>query len=369
MNLNSEISSAATEQTRSERPHFLQQTTFTILHDFPEPEIELVWRALLGRVALPSHYTSPEFFREPYFDGKRPFAILALHGRLATAVMVGVHEAGTVTCGLPTRPQIQIDPAGDIVAALDALMRGLEVESRGSELVSFYSWEGDLPSCMGAYGYRSRILEGVPVLDLSQGPDSLLKKLDGKRRNCIRYAIRNNVEVSPASTPEDYEAFYNIYKDWCAAKHMPCYSRTIEELAFHNTENNRRLFLARHSGVVVAGSVFRFFSGGLIEYSRNSSLPAYLHLKPNDILVWRAIEWACREGFVSFSMGGAHRFLREFGGSTIPIHRYRMDRSFLCRHDRKEALLDFGRTYLHKLPPDTERTVRRILHKERAAGW
>jgi hypothetical protein len=369
MNLNSKVSSAATGQMRSERPRFLRQTIFNILHGFPEPEIEMAWRALLDRVALPSHYTSPEFFREPYFNDKRPFAILALQGRLATAVLVGVHEGETVTCGLPTRPQIQIDPESDMFASLDALMRGLEVESRGCKLVSIYSWEGSPLPGMGAYEYRSRLLEGVPVLDLKQGPDSLLSGLDGKRRNCIRYAIRNNVEVSPASTPEDYAAFYNIYKDWCGAKHMPCYSWTIEESAFRNTENNRRLFLARHSGVIVAGSVFRFFPGGLIEYSRNSSLPAYLRLKPNDILVWRAIEWACREGFISFSMGGAHRFLREFGGSTIPIHRYRLDRSFLSRHDRKEALLDFGRTCLLKLPPKTERAIRRILHKERAPGW
>jgi hypothetical protein len=345
MNVSGGVSMAAAERGISERPHFLERTTYAILHESPSPEVELVWRDLLNRVNLPSHYTSPEVFKEPYFDGKHLFAILALQGNLATAVLVGIHEGRTVSCGLPTRPQIQIDPEYDVIASLVALMRGLEEESRGSELVSLYSWASTPLHGVGTYGYHQTMLEGVPILDLRQGPDALLKGCNSKRRNCIRYALKSKVEVVTASNPEEYKAFYGIYRDWCTVKRLPCYSYEIE------------------------GSVFRFFPGGLIEYSRNSSHPDYLHLKPNDILVWKAIEWACEQGFASLSMGGAHRFLREFGGSTMPIFRYRLDSTFLRRHDRKEAFVDFGRSYIRKLPPRWENTLRHIVGKDRPKGW
>jgi hypothetical protein len=343
--------------------------TFSVIHEFPPPDLELAWRELLNQVNVPSHYTAPEFFREPYFGGKRAFAILALDGETVTAVLTGFHEGNTVTCGLPTRPQIQIRPDSDSAAALDALARGLEQESRDAKLVSIYSWDWLPLEPILRHGYRSRSTDGNPVLNLKLGADALLKQCDGKRRNCIRYAMKHGVEVFPAETLEDFAAFYQIYAGWCASKKTTCYPYTTEELAFRSTSGNRRLFLARHSGKIIAGSVFRFFPGGLVEYSRNSSLPEYQSLKPNDILVWRAIEWACGEGFSLLSMGGSHRFLREFGGERIPIRRYRKDRTLLRRHDRREELIDVGRRYAGKLPPIWEKRFRRLIGKEQPAGW
>src|SRR5579875_809720 len=84
-----------------------------VLHEFPSPAIESAWRELLRRVPVASHYTSPEYFLEPYFEGKHPFAVLAMQGDRVVAVVTGFHEGKAVTCGLPTRPQIQLDPESD----------------------------------------------------------------------------------------------------------------------------------------------------------------------------------------------------------------------------------------------------------------
>ncbi|HEX5234142.1 MAG TPA: GNAT family N-acetyltransferase [Silvibacterium sp.] len=345
------------------------QMTFKILHEFPTATLEYRWRELLKDVKTPSHYTSPEYFREPYFEGKRPFAILALVGDAVVAVLTGVHEGNAVTCGLSTRPQIQLHPEFDAVAVLGTLARGLESESIGAELVSVYSWNWLSLDPMLRHHYRSRALMGNPVLDLRVGADALLKRCDGKRRNCIRYAIKHGVEVSAAESPEEYDAFYKIYASWCEAKKIPCYPSAVEDLAFRTTRLNRRLFVARHSGKIIAGSVFRFYPGGLIEYSRNSSLPEFQSLKPNDLLVWKAIEWACEKGFTRLSMGGSHRFLREFGGTMVPIIRYRWDRTLLRRHDRREDLVEAGRRCMSKLPPVWERKVRELIGKQLPAGW
>lgn len=342
--------------------------TFRILREFPAYPDEMSWRKLLTEVELPSHYTAPTFFREPYFEGKRPFAILAMAGQPVVGVLTGFHDGRVVTCGLPTRPQIQIHPAADLSAVICAFVQGLKEESRGADLVSIFTWEWLLIDAIEEYGYRRKVLEGNPVLDLRMGTDSLFKKCDLKRSN-IRQAIRYGVEVSPAETREDYEAFYKIYADWCASKNTICHPYEIEEQAFRATATNRRLFVARHNGKIIAGSVFRFFPGGLIEYSRNSSLPESRSLRPNDLLIWRGIEWACKEGFSLFSMGGSHRFLRGFGGSMVPILRYRLDRTLFRRVDRSEQLIDAGRNYVSKLPPVWEKRVRRMIGRDQPLGW
>src|ERR1017187_8244717 len=58
----------------------------------------------------------------------------------------------------------------------------------------------------------------------------------------------------------------------------------------------------------------------------------------NDLLIWKTIQWACEQGFWKYSLGGAHPFLRKWEGTIVPIYRYRLDRTFLRRHDFREDL-------------------------------
>jgi hypothetical protein len=69
------------------------------------------------------------------------------------------------------------------------------------------------------------------------------------------------------------------------------------------------------------------------------------------------------------SMGGSHRFLREFGGTAVPVLRYRLDRSWMRRHDRREQLTEFAGRMVKRLPERWEKAVRRLLGKETPAGW
>lgn len=339
-----------------------------VLGSFPEPQMEQCWRSLLQRVPLPSHYTLPEFFLEPYFDGKQPFAVLAASGTAVHAVITGFREGNAASCGLPTRPQVQLGPAATS-ETVEALRRGLEQVAANSTVIKIYSWETGLLDGLMAKGYQRREAGNIPMLDLSLGPEVLLKNCDKKRRNSIRYAMKSGLEVSEASSAEDYAAFYDIYEQWCAAKKMTPYSRAMEDRAFRDAAANRKLFVARYEGKVIAGSVFRFAPGGLVDYSRNSSLPEYQHLKPNDLLVWRSVEWACAAGFQRMSLGGSHRFLREFGGEMAPVYRYQLDKTWLRRHERREQLVEAGGALMRRLPVRWQQAVRKLLGKEIQPGW
>lgn len=339
-------------------------TSFAIVHEFPQHDLEAAWRDCLSRVDSPSHYNAPEYFLSPLWKGKRPFAVLASQGSKVAGVLTGMHDGKNLICGLQSRPQICIDRTVEQAQMQQELAKGLLAEADHESLVTVYSWT--LLESFHRLGFRHRQLEGNVVLDLALGPQALLKQFHESRRRNIKAAIRNGIEVFQASTREDLLEYYEVYLRWLKTERKKIVwtlqSREQYMQARALTENNR-LFVARYQGKIVAGIIVRFFPKGLLEFASNSSLDEFLNLRPNDLLQWRAIEWACQEGFKRYSLGGAHLFLRRFGGTLVPIHRYRIDRTWLRRHDLREAARDWGRSNMRRMPAPVEKTVRRILGK------
>src|ERR1700731_4176809 len=94
---------------------------FVALNDFPPPDIEKAWRDCLYQVECPPSYCCPEFFLEPSWLGKRPFAILAVNRGFVVGVLTGLHEGNQVLSGLQSRPQICVDATADFHATLESL--------------------------------------------------------------------------------------------------------------------------------------------------------------------------------------------------------------------------------------------------------
>jgi lipid II:glycine glycyltransferase (peptidoglycan interpeptide bridge formation enzyme) len=233
-------------------------------------------------------------------------------------------------------------------------------------MITVYSWSWLALDPFESFGFHRRQLEGNVLLDLTKGPEILFRELNKKRRTSIRFAIRSGVEIFDARTPEDAAIFYDIYLRWRRTTRKVIRTERISREVFESRigrQENFKFFLARSSAAVIAGITLRLFAGGLVEYANNSSLDEFLHLKPNDLLVWKAIEWACEQRFLRFSLGGAHRFLREFGGRLVPILRYRVDRTLFHQHDLRETAMDMARSSLTKVPQPVERMIRKILRK------
>lgn len=336
----------------------------------PPPDVEEAWRDCLSRVEAPAHYNCPEFFKEPVWIGKRPFAVLALDRGSVIGVLTGLNEGAQVLSGLQSRPQICLDTTAEATAALSGLARGLLNEARSAKLVTAYTWSSLPLDAFKAYGFRCRELEGNIVLDLTKGPAALFKEFHASRRKNIRYAMKNGVVISQAETPEDVESFYQNHLKWRQTTRKkiwtPEISREVFEQRFRHPESFR-FILARYSGKVIANIILRFCSRGLIEFSNHSSLDEYLHLKPNDLLQWKGIEWACNQGFRSCSLGGAHTFHRRFGGTLVSIIRYRVDRTWLHRYDFQEGTMDRARASFRMLPDRVQKVFRRILDKPEQA--
>jgi hypothetical protein len=343
------------------------ERSFHILHTQPASSIETRWRACLADSDFPTHYTAPEYFLEPSLRGKKPFAVLCMINEDVTAVLTGVHNGDRVQSGLAVRPQIAFARRGDHAGAMKSLVAGLLQEAKSAQLVDFFVWS-DMAGMVDAR-FHERRYEGVVMLDLSQGLDALFRKFSQTRRNDIRKAIKLGVCVDVAKSHDDICAFYGVYVDWARRKALPITGEDEFQETFALT--NRQLLLARYESRVIAGAVLRFFPGGVGEYAANCSVQKALHLHPNDLLQWRAIEWACGEGLTKYSLGGAHLFLQKFGGEVVPTTRHRLDRSVFRRYAIGDWIAQRAEDIRPFLPPrvvDLGRSLRNRIEKVRAYG-
>lgn len=327
--------------------------------------MEQHWRAFLSRIDSPSHYDSPEYFGEPYWAGKRPFVILAFHRAEVVGVASGVHVDGGTAYGVSSRPQIRIDSAADPHIASSGLVQGLLQEAANDNLITVFAWNWVPLSGFEQRGFLRRELEGDVVLDLKLGIDAIYRQFHENRKRNIRTALKHGIEISEAKTREDLMAYWDVYSRWRQTKRKEIAHNlsfaTIEQV--HDLRHNHRRFLARFNGKVIAATGLRFQPGGLVEYANNCSLDEFINLRPNDLLIWRTIEWACQQGFTKYSLGAAHPFLRKSGGSVVPICRYRLDRSFLHQHDLKDSVRAQARAILTRLTAGMANGLRKLMRR------
>jgi hypothetical protein len=301
----------------------------------------------LANADFPTHYTAPEYFLEPAFRENRAFAVLSLSEGDVTGVLTGLREGDSVRSGLSVRPQIALSRSADHPRAVRNLVAGLVQEAASAKLVDLFTWRDT--GLLVDPRFHQRRYEGVIMLDLTRGPDELFRKFSSNKRINIRKAIKYGVSVRPAGSPDDITAYYGIYLDWSRRKGLPV-MRQEEFRATFALTNNRQLFLAAYEGKIVAGVVVRFSPGGVMEYAANSSLKSGLHLRPNDLLHWRAIEWACGAGMTKYSLGGSHLFLRKFGGEIVPTIRHRFDRSLFRQYTVGDWIVESTKRILPHVP-------------------
>src|SRR5436309_12942808 len=91
-----------------------------------------------------------------------------------------------------------------------------------------------------------------------------------------------------------------------------------------------QVLLAQYEGNIVA-SMILLASGTKLHYAYGASDERYLHLAPNNLLMWTAITWGCTHGYEVFDFGrtaqdneGLMEFKRRWGATreSLPYYYY-----------------------------------------------
>jgi hypothetical protein len=339
--------------------------SYEIFTGYPDEERARKWNEFLERASFAAHYVTPNFFVDPFVRGGRRFAVLALDEEKVTGVVTGVFDGRKIASGLNVRPQMALDKTADRLKTVAGLCEGLKAAGGAHlEAAEIFSWEPVAE--FRELGFQEREYageQGTVVLDLSKGADALFKEFSQTRRNELRRALkRNEVQISEVETLEELRELYQIHREWNARKGNEPDSFEDFEFAWRQ-KDYRRIFVAKFEGRIIAGSFYRFCRGGVIEYAANNSLAEFQKLRPNDLLGWHSIRWACENGFSLYSMGGAHLFLRRFGGAVHSTYRYKMDLTRLKIHNLKETVSDLGIKTYKSLPLPVREKIKTVLGK------
>jgi len=329
----------------------------------PDSSLRKRWDAAVVAIPLATHYVTPNYFTDPYVRGDR-FAVLAVEDDDSiAAVLTGGSEDDRLVSGMFSRPQLVFRDCVDHDQATTAIYAGInEIAGDSNPLIELHSWQ-EIPSLFDQdmQMRSSRSETSVVVIDLSKGSDRIFAGFSQTRRNEIRRAIKQAVvKVKELETDEELAELYKIYSDWNARKGN--LSDTFEKMQKAAALlENRRIFIAKADGKVIAGSFYRYCPGGMVEYAANFSMPEFQKLRPNDLIGWHAIKWACDADCKYFSMGGSHLFLRRFGGEVWTTFRYTQDNRPLTFRSIKENAHQIGAAAFRRLPPNIRHGVRRVI--------
>lgn len=159
-------------------------------------------------------------------------------------------------------------------------------------------------------------------LELHSDLETLWGSIDSSARRAVRRAENEGLTAGPAVDLAELRAFYELHLRTRKAK----YRMLAQPFSFFENiwdefiaRGEGGLILTRRGDQVVGGILFLRWKNAMY-YKFNASHPDYLGMRPNDLALWRGIEWA---------VGLGQRFI-DFGLSDL-------DQPGLLRYKRKYA--------------------------------
>jgi CelD/BcsL family acetyltransferase involved in cellulose biosynthesis len=192
-----------------------------------------------------------------------------------------------------------------------------------------------LYSCPPADGTRWEIVKQARWhgIDLQPDLETVWRRFDHVAQGNIRKAQREGVVVHIAEREEELRAFFDMhlrvrkYKHHLLAQPFRLFEKLWREIL---QPGGGMVMLATRQEAVIAGGLFLEWKDTLY-YKFNTSVPEDLCYRPNDLLIWEAIQYAKSKGYVELDFGRTDwdhvelaRYKRKFGAheKTITLYRY-----------------------------------------------
>jgi CelD/BcsL family acetyltransferase involved in cellulose biosynthesis len=184
---------------------------------------------------------------------------------------------------------------------------------------------GALPGLPGVHsvvrGYRH-------VLALDRGSDRLFEGLKGSPvHRATRKARREGITTSISASRADLGPFYRLHLQTRRRLGVPVQPRRFLATMWRELVMGGLGFVvfAYKDSRAIAAALFLAWNGNLI-YKFGASDPRYWELRPNNLVMWTAIEWACQQGYRQLDFGrtdldnpGLREFKRRWGSTEVPL--------------------------------------------------
>lgn len=209
--------------------------------------------------------------------------------------------------------------------AIEAIVEhGQKAGWKHLELRSEGSFPHDWPASSLFYGH---------VLPLSDNPEAVFARFRSSIKRNIRKAQRENVQIEMCNSPKSVKEFYRLHCLTRKRHGLPPQPYRFFENILHHIISNKSgyVVLASYNGKTVSAAVYFHFAKKVL-FKYGASDISCQHLRPNNLLMWKAIEWYCKNGFEKLSLGrteieneGLRRFKTGWGAQETHIKYYNFD--------------------------------------------
>jgi CelD/BcsL family acetyltransferase involved in cellulose biosynthesis len=164
-------------------------------------------------------------------------------------------------------------------------------------------------------------------LDLTRGETNLFQGMEKDCRNKVRQGEKRGAVVTEvgANGNDWIGPFYDAKSELYRRQHRP---PSIPRAFFENLQDvfaargTLKIFIATYENEMIAGAVALVDEGTLYGCDRVSR-SAYNYLRPNNLIDWAIIRWACRQGLRTLDMMGGNipgitHYKEGFGGRFVP---------------------------------------------------
>ncbi len=208
-------------------------------------------------------------------------------------------------------------------------------DSKDCDAIYFYA----CPNNISAPGFIKSESPTI-IIDLQKGYEELWKSMGKSTRRNIKKADKQGIIIEQN---KNYEEFYEMYQKFTERKGFKAFLFDIESMKKLGT-----LFTAKFDGKILSGILtvqdtqnIRALLGGSIRFQANEQLRPIVSLA-NKFIIWKIIEYAKRENYQFFDLGGYFGgnnekdprstidfFKKQFGGTIVTYYNYVKYYSFL----------------------------------------
>lgn len=181
---------------------------------------------------------------------------------------------------------------------------------------------------------RSELQEGNLyvrwLFPLMTDPEAVWSTVRKSVQHQVKKSRKLGVRVHMAQHREEIADYYRLHVRTRMRQGMPAQpQRFFFELWDTFAPGGAiKVLLAEYEGAVIAGMIL-LVSGSTVAYAYGASDARYLHLAPNNLLLWTAIEWGCVQGYQMLDLGrtardneGLMEFKRRWGAIPEPLPYY-----------------------------------------------
>lgn len=212
----------------------------------------------------------------------------------------------------------------DFIRLLDELINHLKnISASYCELRCFKSLDLIEDRRLKQHNYHK-----IQILDIEGDFERISRSF---HKDCIirsaKKSIRCGVEIRQGSSEQDLKKFYSIHAMTRRRQGFPIqpyrFFKNMWEIM--NPLGYYCLLLAEFKRKTIAGAVLFKFKD-VVSFEHGASIPKYLPLRPNHLVMWNAIKIACSEGYRFFDFGkttpenkGLLDFKRRWGAKTFSL--------------------------------------------------